>query len=90
MIKNMNAKDKATEIRRMHYKLIFDIDSGVNAGKDGERYLASIYAAKLTVKSIQNIIEHEVMLCKQRVRDFWKEVYDELIVQENEALAEMG
>ena len=86
----MNAKEKATDIRRMHYKLIFDVDFGVNVDKDGERYLASIYAAKLTVSSIQKVIEHEVMLCKQRVRDFWKEVYDELLAQENEALVEMG
>ena len=86
----MNAKNKANELRIMHYKLIFDIDNGANVRKDEQKYLASIYAAKLTVNSIQNAIKHESMLCKQRVMNFYQNVYDELVLQENKALAEMG
>jgi hypothetical protein len=86
----MNANDKATELRRMHYKIIFDVDLGVNAEKDGERYLASIYAAKLTVQTINLTIENDVMLCKQVKRDFYTDVYKELLVMEQEALVEMG
>lgn len=86
----MNAKDKATELRMMHYKIIFDVDNGVNTDKDGERYLASIYAAKLSVQTLNSVIENDVMLCKQVKRDFWTDVYQELLVMEQEALAEMG
>jgi hypothetical protein len=84
----MNAKDKATELRRMHYKIIFDVDSGIDTAKDNERYLASIYAAKLTAQTLNSTIENDVMLCKQVKRNFWKNVYQELIVMEQEALEE--
>jgi hypothetical protein len=76
------AKEIALELKKMHYKLIFDVDFGVNAEKDWERAMASIYAAKLTASKVQSVLSNDVMLCKKVVRKLWDDVYQELVILE--------
>lgn len=81
---------EAERLRAMHYKLMFDIDNGVNTAKDGERYLASIYAAKLTIQEIQKEQRRTTNNYDETPEyDFWDGVMNLLTAKESACKDEM-
>ncbi len=75
----------AEDLRKMHYKIIFDVDNGVNTQFDNNRYLASIYAAKLTIQHVKRYFkEFYEATFSQKVRDQtgeWEETEDYELLQ---------